>query len=206
MVTPDDNNSRRGSDDQGGRIASTPSAGTLTAGSLIACDDEAYDIRIAADGTWYYCGSPINRLGLVKLFASVLRRDAAGDHWLITPAERGRIRVDDAPFVAVGLVREGAGRDQRLTFTTNLGETVVAGPDHPITVREDPGGGGPRPYVSVRGGMRTRDTQEHGGRPQDIEALISRPVYYELVNDAIEDQGGLGVWSQGAFFPLAPVA
>lgn len=150
-------------------------------------EDEAYDIRIGVDGTWYYHGSPIGRLALVKLFATVLRRDEAGDYWLITPAERGRIAVDDAPFVAVELRAEGAGRDQRLSFRTNLDAWATADADHPIRVAIAPGTGEPRPYILVR---------------DRLEALIARSVYYELVERAVEENGTVGVWSAGTFFPL----
>lgn len=149
--------------------------------------DEAYDIRILADGTWTYHGSPIGRPALVKLFAGVLRRDEAGDYWLITPAERGRITVDDAPFVAVEVSASGAGADAVLTFRTNLDDQVTAGPDHPIRVAFDHETAAPRPYVTVRGGM---------------EALIARSVFYTLADRAVENHGKLGVWSAGCFFPL----
>lgn len=149
--------------------------------------DEAYDIRILADGTWTYHGSPIGRPALVKLFASVLRRDEAGDYWLITPAERGRITVDDAPFVAVEMSASGAGGDSVLTFRTNLDEQVTAGPDNPIRVAFDDETAAPRPYVTVRDGM---------------EALIARSVFYALADRAVENHGKLGVWSAGCFFPL----
>src|SRR5271170_1995728 len=84
------------------------------------------DMRIARDGTWFYRGSPINRMPLVKLFASVLRREHDGQYWLVTPAERGRVTVEDAPFTAVAVDREGEGRTQRLIFRTNLDEIVAA--------------------------------------------------------------------------------
>lgn len=159
-------------------------------------EDEAYPIRILPDGTWTYHGSPIGRPKLVRLFASVLRRDAAGDHWLITPAERGRIVVDDAPFVAVAMTTEGEGRDRRLVFRTNIDEEAEAGPARPILVRGDPGTDEPRPYVVVRPGA--------DGAP-GIEARIARPVFYDLVDLAEPDPadpGRLGVWAGGAFFPL----
>jgi uncharacterized protein len=154
-----------------------------------------FDIRIASDGTWFYHGSPITRKPLVKLFASVLRRDEAGDFWLVTPAERGRIRVDDAPFVAVELTTHGVGRDRQLIFRTNLDEIVTAGPDHHIRVRIDDGTGTPRPYIAVRPGL---------------DALIARPVFYQLADLAVEDDpagatGTLGVWSCGAYFALGRV-
>jgi hypothetical protein len=160
--------------------------------------DEGYDIRIARDGTWFYHGSPIGRLPLVKLFSTVLRRDEVGDFWLITPAERGRIRVDDAPFVAVEMRREGAGRDQALSFRTNLDHWVTAGAEHPIRVAIDPETGEPSPYIHVRGDI---------GR--GLEARLNRPVFYELADMALAEDGdgpagvwSPGVWSQGMFFRL----
>lgn len=117
------------------------------------------DIRIARDGTWYHEGSPIGRPALLRLFASVLRRDPDG-FCLVTPAEKLRIAVDDAPFVAIG-VEEADGA---LRFATNVGDVVEAGSEHPIRVAGEPGGE-PRPYVEVRRGL---------------EALIARPVFYEL--------------------------
>ena len=155
--------------------------------------DETYDIRIAADGTWYYRGTRIERIGLVKLFAGVLRRDDAGDYWLITPVERGRITVEDAPFTAVELLVEpGAGeggRNQRLRFRTNLDDWIVAGPDHPIRVVTKAGTDEPRPYIRVK---------------DRLEALIVRPVFYELVELSVEHDERIGVWSQTHFFQLDP--
>ncbi|MDE1149664.1 MAG: DUF1285 domain-containing protein [Azospirillaceae bacterium] len=154
--------------------------------------DEGYDIRIARDGTWFYHGSPIGRLPLVKLFSTVLRRDDAGDFWLITPAERGRITVDDAPFVAVEMRREGDGPRQRLSFRTNLDQWVVAGAEHPIRVSIDPETGEPSPYVHVRGSIGL-----------GLEARINRSVFYELAEMALDAGDGVpGVWSDGLFFPL----
>ncbi len=145
--------------------------------------DEQYDIRIARDGTWYYQGSAIQRPGLVRLFASVLQRDEAGDYWLITPAERGRIMVEDVPFVAVAMAVAGQGAAQNLTFRTNLDESITAGAYHPIHLQGD------IPYVMVRGGMAAR---------------IGRAVYYDLAALAVAapDSSMLGVWSGGVFFPL----
>lgn len=156
-----------------------------------SAEDEAYDIRIARDGTWFYQGSPIGRIALVKLFATVLRRDESGDFWLITPAERGRITVEDAPFVAVAVEIEGRGPESLLRFRTNLDHEVEAGPDHPIRVVTDPSTGEPRPYILIRDGL---------------EARIGRAVFYELVEAAEERPVGerveLGVWSKGTFFSL----
>lgn len=160
--------------------------------------DEAYDIRIARDGTWYYHGSPIGRPAMVKLFSTVLRRDEAGDFWLITPAERGRIVVEDAPFVAVAVEATGQGRDQTLVFRTNLDEQVTAGKEHPIRVSTDPATGAPNPYILIRGPETT-----------PLEARINRAVFYELVERAetVETERGveIGLWSKGEFFPLGPM-
>ena len=162
--------------------------------------DEQYNMRIARDGTWFYHGSPIGRIALVKLFSTVLRRDDAGDYWLITPAERGRIAVDDVPFVAVEVKAEGEGAARTLSFRTNLDEWVTAGPDHPIRVAHGPAAGAagepelsgePASYILIR---------------DRLEARIGRAVFYELVELAEErltPQGTeLGVWSEQTFFPL----
>jgi hypothetical protein len=151
-----------------------------------------FDIRIGPDGTWFYHGSPITRKPLVKLFASVLRRDEQGAYWLVTPAEKGRIAVDDAPFVAVELTVTGEGRDQQLTFRTNIDDIVTAGPDHHIRVTVDAESGAPRPYIALDRGL---------------EALIARPVFYQLVELGVEEHSTdgtaeYGVWSRGVFFPL----
>jgi hypothetical protein len=156
-----------------------------------AAEDRHFGMRIARDGTWYYLGTPIKRQPLVKLFSTVLRRDENGDFWLVTPVERGRIDVDDAPFVAVGVTVDGTGRETRLTFRTNLDETVVAGRDHPIRVEIDPDTEEPTPYILVR---------------DNLEALIARPVFYELAEMAEEFETGgeidLRLWSDGEMFRL----
>jgi len=153
--------------------------------------DQDFRIRIDREGAWYYQGSPIRRPELVKLFSTVLRRDDGGDYWLVTPAERGRIQVDEVPFTAVGLTVGGTGTDQRLIFRTNLDHEVIAGPDHPIRVEEDHGTGEPRPYILVR---------------DNLEARITRSVYYDLVERAEtrETRGEIqvGIWSMETFFPL----
>lgn len=149
-------------------------------------------MRIARDGTWFYRGSPIGRMPLVKLFSTVLKRDDKGEYWLITPVEKGRIAVDDAPFVAVELATSGAGRDQLLTMRTNLDEFVSVDQAHPIRVVHDPASGEPSPYVLVRDGM---------------EARINRPVYYQLIElgeeREVDGARRFGVWSGGHFFVLA---
>jgi len=159
------------------------------AGGPKMCGD--IDMRISRDGTWHYMGSPIGRKPLVKLFSSVLKRDEDGDFWLITPAEMCRITVEDAPFTAVEMTVEGSDRDQVLIFRTNVDEIVTAGADNPVRVEIDPDTGEPSPYVMIRDGL---------------EALITRPVFYDLVELAeVREQGGasvMGIWSDGAFFEI----
>ena len=152
------------------------------------------DMRIARDGTWSYRGSPIGRPALVKLFASVLRREPDGCYWLVTPAERGRIEVEDVPFLAVALTVAGDGREQQLIFRTNLDDIVAAGPDNPLRV-ETAANGEPAPYIRVR---------------ERLEARITRPVFYDLVelgrDERVEDTVQFGVWSGGRFFRLGETA
>jgi uncharacterized protein len=149
------------------------------------------NIRIDRDGVWYYEGSPINRKSLVCLFASVLTRDADGDYWLVTPAEIGRVDVEDVPFIAAELYVAGTGSAQMLSIRTNVDEIVTIDKDHPIRVVCDPDTGEPSPYVTLREG---------------IEARLSRSVFYEVVNLGVEDDSEgehmVGVWSSGCFFPL----
>ena len=151
-------------------------------------------MRIARDGTWFYHGSPIGRKPLVRLFASVLSRDEDGVYWLTTPVEKGRVEVDDAPFLAVELEVSGAGRDQTLQFRTNLDHEVTAGPKNPLRVGLDPTTLEPSPYVLVRG---------------RLEALIVRSVFYELVElgheELIDGAARFGVWSDGCFFTIGAV-
>lgn len=152
------------------------------------------DMRIARDGTWFYLGTPIGRKELVRLFSNILRKDGES-YFLVTPVEKVGIRVDDAPFVAVDFDMEGAGREQVLTFVTNVGDTAVAGPEHPIRVERDAATGEPSPYVLVR---------------TNLEALIDRKSFYRLVEiGAHEERGGeswFGLWSGGMFFPVIPSA
>ncbi|HEY0148429.1 MAG TPA: DUF1285 domain-containing protein [Allosphingosinicella sp.] len=145
-------------------------------------------MRIARDGTWFHEGSPIGRQAMVRLFSTILRRDADGGFVLVTPVEKLDIEVEDAPFVAVELKSEGEGENRSLAFRLNTGDLVVAGPERPL--RFVPGEDGPHPYVEVRPGL---------------DALIARPVYYELANLALaEGVEPAGLWSGGAFFPLEP--
>jgi hypothetical protein len=138
------------------------------------------DILIRKDGLWLHEGSPIGRAPLVRLFSTVLRKDPDG-FCLVTPVEKLRIRVEDAPFVAVRVDRRG----EALVFTTNVGDEVEAGPEHPIRVEAGPGE--PRPYLHVRSGL---------------DALIARPVFYELIDLADAQEGRLAVRSNGAAFDL----
>ena len=144
------------------------------------------DMRIARDGTWFHEGRPIARPAMVRLFSTILRREPDGGFVLVTPAEKLDIEVEDAPFVAVELKSEGEGRDRRLGFRLNTGDLVVAGPAHPLRfpVRD----GGPHPSLGVRRGL---------------DALVSRPVYYELAEIALsEESDPPGLWSDGCFFGL----
>src|SRR5271165_3410159 len=129
----------------GNSSAARPVAGDNR--SPVDCGD--FDMRIARDGTWFYRGSLIGRPALVKLFASVLRREPDGRYWLVTPAERGRIEVEDVPFLAVALSVRCEGREQQLIFRTNLDDIVTAGPDNPLRV-ETAANGEPAPYILVR--------------------------------------------------------
>ena len=151
------------------------------------------DMRIAADGTWFYCGSPIGRLPLVQLFSSILRKDR-DRHVLVTPVEKVGVTVDDAPFLAVELYHSGEGQHLALTFRTNVGDLLTAGEEHPL--RFDRGAAdGVKPYVKVRG---------------DLWALVSRALYYDLVAlGACEPWRGeawFGVRSLGVFFPMCPAS
>ena len=150
------------------------------------------DMRIARDGTWFYLGTPIGRPELVRLFSTILRKD--GDRYvLVTPVEKVGIQVDDAPFVAVDFEAEGADVEQLLTFETNLGDTAVAGPDHPIRVERDPKTGEPSPYILIRAAL---------------EALIDRKSFYRLVeigsHHDVDGESWFGLWSLGQFFPIIP--
>ncbi|KUJ76451.1 proteophosphoglycan precursor [Ruegeria marisrubri] len=146
------------------------------------------DMRIARDGTWFYQGTPINRFQLVKLFSSILKKED-GKYYLVTPVEKVGITVDDAPFVAVDFEVSGEGKDQVITFTTHVGDTAVAGPDHPIRIVRDPETDEPSPYVLVRA---------------NLEALIDRKSFYRLFDLGVEHDGWFGVWSSGQFFPIIP--
>ncbi len=158
--------------------------------SLRRIDEHQFDIRIATDGRWFHEGDEIRRIELVKLFASVLMRDKTGDYWLVTPVEKGRIIVDDAPFIICEmLVSSGADlRSNEIHFRTNLDENITLDAAHPILLRPPGYSQGFRPYIEVRNGLL---------------AKLSRPVYYELAEQAEKGPDGrLGVWSQNQHFAL----
>jgi hypothetical protein len=147
-------------------------------------------LAIRRDGTWIYQNSPIGRPAIVKLFASILRKDADGKTYLVTPVEKVDVDVEDAPFLAVEMAVSGSGGDQVLTFRTNVDDVVTVGPEHPLRFcRQDPSGG-LKPYVRVRG---------------RLEALVTRAVYAELVELAGPRVGGvgrIGVWSGGVWWEM----
>jgi uncharacterized protein len=148
-------------------------------------------MAIKADGTWFYLGSPIGRKPMVRLFSRILRRDPDGKYFLVTPVEKVDVAVADAPFLAVQMEVAGTGADQRLTFRTNVDDVVTAGPENPLRFVLEPSSGGLKPYVRVRG---------------RLDALVTRAVYYDLVELAVPDgsrDATPGLWSAGAWFPLA---
>jgi hypothetical protein len=151
------------------------------------------DMEIKADGTWFYLGTPIGRMPLVQLFSSVLRKDEDGKTYLVTPVERVGIRVADAPFIAVEMDVSGDGDARIITFRTNVGDVVEAGPERPLRFIDEHETGGLKPYVLVRG---------------RLEALLARPVMYELVGHGEEVEIGgktmFAVRSKGAVFPIMP--
>lgn len=144
-------------------------------------------MAIARDGIWHYRGSPIRRPELVRLFASVMLRAPDGRFYLVTPAEKVDVAVEDAPFLGVEIEVLGEGRDQVLVLRTNLDEVVRVGADHPLRFEQVPDGG-LKPYVRVRG---------------RLEALLTRAVTYELADLMMSEVGeNVGVWSGGCFFPF----
>jgi hypothetical protein len=149
------------------------------------------DMRIAADGTWSYRGTPIEREALVRLFASILRREPDGRYVLVTPVERVGITVEDAAFLAVEVAVEGVGAARTLTFRTNVGDIVAVGPEHPLRFAAEARTGGLKPYVRVRGGL---------------EALVTRSLSLDLVALGDERAGAAGIWSGGAFFAFPETA
>jgi hypothetical protein len=149
------------------------------------CGDS--QMRIARDGTWFHEGSPIGRKELVKLFSTILRREPDGRFVVVTPAEKLDIIVEDAPFIAVEATTEGEGPARQIIFRTNTDDLVAAGPEHRLRI-ETAADGTPRPYLHVRAGL---------------EALINRPVFYQLADLALgEGASPPGLWSGGVFFPF----
>ena len=146
------------------------------------------DMTIHRNGDWLYRGSLIERSRMVKLFSTVLRKDDDGQTYLVTPQERLRISVEDAPFTAVLVERHGAPQSKTLIFTTNVGDKVVADAEHPVLVEYKEPSGDPSPYVIVRDNLR---------------ALISRTVFYQLADWAEERDGHIGVESSGVFMRLS---
>ena len=149
-----------------------------------ACRDSG--MRIARDGTWYHEGSPIRRSAMIRLFSTVLRREPDGSHVLVTPIEKLDIEVESTAFRAIAMEVEGKGQQRRIAFKLDSGDALIFGPGHPLRIVET--GHGPSPRLQVR----------HG-----LEAELSRPVYYELAQLALEEGGDPpGVWSDGAYFAL----
>jgi len=157
------------------------------------------NMRIAADGLWFYEGTPIGRERLVRLFSTVLKRED-DKFFLVTPVEKVGITVEDAPFIAVAMEVEGEGPDQRIHFSTNVGDIVTVDAEHPFRFAPAPEPAGEKgevtPYVMVRAGL---------------EAKLRRPVFYELVEHGVDapgpdDEMAFGVWSSGVFFPIVPSA
>lgn len=153
------------------------------------------DMEIRRDGSWFYMGTPIGRMPLVQLFSTVLRKDKDGRTYLVTPVEKVGIRVEDAPFVAVEMDVSGSGDAQVMTFRTNVGDVVEAGPDNRLRFEDEISTDGLKPYLNVRG---------------RLEALVARPVMYEMVEhgEEIEVDGTVmfAVRSRGAIFPIMPAA
>ncbi|MEG6510213.1 DUF1285 domain-containing protein [Methyloligella sp. 2.7D] len=151
------------------------------------CGDIGMEIR--RDGTWFYQGSPIGRKALVKLFATVLRKEADGTHYLVTPVEKVSVKVEDSPFLAVAMAVIGEGKDQALSFRTNLDDEVTTDAAHPLSFRPESDGSF-TPYVLVRDALLAR---------------VNRAVFYDLVELAVEHEGRLGVWSGGTFFAFPQI-
>jgi hypothetical protein len=151
------------------------------------------DMRIAADGTWHYNGSPIGRPALVRLFSTILRKDSER-FVLVTPVERVGITVEDAPFLAVEMAVEGEGDGRQIAFRTNVDDVVEVDADHPLRFETDRTGG-VKPYVRVRG---------------DLWARVTRPLALDLVDMGeereVDGQAVFGLAAGGAFFPVAPAS
>jgi len=151
------------------------------------------DMRIGHDGTWLYQNTPINRPAMVRLFASILKREGER-YYLVTPVEKCRITVDDAPFVAVHMEEEETSAGKALRFRTNAGDEVLCGRDHALRFERQPDGG-LKPYVHIRRGLW---------------AKVTRAIYYDLAERGethmVNGQEWFGIVSRGEFFPMAPAA
>jgi uncharacterized protein len=147
-------------------------------------------MRIARDGRWYHEGTLITRETMVRLFASILRKEPDGTYVVVTPVEKQTVDVEDAPFVAVEAKTSGTGVDRVIAFRLNTGDLITVDHLHPIHVAQRDGE--PAPYVAARGGM---------------DALVARAVYYELANLALDEGASpIGLWSSGTYFSLEPAA
>lgn len=145
------------------------------------------NFRIDGTGQWHHEGLPIRRIEIVRLFATLLKKDIDGIYWLETPVEKIRIQVEDVPFVAVAMNIKNKGKEQSLSFEPNVGDIFTAGADNPIRVETNVLNHQPSPYVIVR---------------DNLEAKITRSVFYDMVNLGIKFEGAYGIWSNGIFFPL----
>lgn len=156
---------------------------------------EDLDIRIDAEGVWFWDGSPIRRKDMVCMLAYMLERDVDGTYWLRTPTEYGRVTVEDAPFVGVAVFVAGEGDEQVVSVLTNVDQIITVDATHPLRMSTDPATGGPRPYVGVGGGL---------------DARLTRAAYYELVEHGHEEEVGgehlFGIRSAGHFFALGSLA
>jgi uncharacterized protein len=144
-------------------------------------------MRIARDGTWFYMNSPIGRKPLYRLFSTILRHDDDGKYYLVTPVEKCGIDVEDAPFLAIRMRVEGAGLAMSIRFETNVDDSVTVDADHPLRFEDEAGTEGLKPYVLVRA---------------NLEALVSRALFYDLVALGTVKDDWFGVWSSGHFFPM----
>ena len=156
-------------------------------------DCGAIDMKIRADGTWFYLGTPIGRMPLVRLFSTVLRKDEDGKTYLVTPVEKIEIEVEDAPFLAVEMHVDNRGPDQVLTFRTNVGDVIEAGPEHALRFEQEEGSDGLKPYLHVRG---------------RLEALVTRALMYDLVELGetlmVDGREVFAVRSGGTVFSVMP--
>jgi hypothetical protein len=153
------------------------------------CGDIGLEIK--SDVSWHYMNSPIGRKKIVNLFARILRKEKDGSYVLVTPVEKIIIKVHDVPFIATSVEVSGNEKDTMLKFTTNTGDTVIASKDYPIRIVINSKTKEPAPYILVR---------------SNLEAKISRSVFYELVNLGCEEKDDFGVWSGGNFFPFMKVS